>query len=98
MPSIRGVSLLREVAMAPVGRGAASARQRFRHEAFALIERENLIQSACSYRIVDLDEPATEVLRVGGEALYAPRLLPEAGGVTALAFGGVASGRRVPAD
>ena len=92
MPSIRGVSLLREVAMAPVGRGASSARQRFRHEAFTLIERENLIQSACSYRIVDLDEPATEVLRVGGEALYAPRLLPEAGELTALAFGVVTLG------
>ena len=57
-----------------------------------MIERENLIQSAFSYRTVDLDEPATEFLRVGGEVLYAPRLLPETGGLTALAFSVVTLG------
>jgi hypothetical protein len=92
LPSIRGESLLREVAMARVGHGASSARQRFRQEALALVERENLIQSTFSYRIVDLDESPTELLKVGGEALYAPRLLPEAGGLTALAFAVVTLG------
>ncbi len=87
MSRIRDVSLLREVAVVPVERAASGARGRFRGEALALIEREHLIEPAFSYRIVDLDEPAAEVLRAGGAALYAPRLLPQAGELTALACG-----------
>lgn len=85
MAGISSLSLLREVRMVSASKGAFTARERFHREAAELIERESLIEPAFSFRIVELDAPAAELLRVGGETLYAPQLLPEKGELTALA-------------
>jgi hypothetical protein len=85
MTSIASAALLREVSALPDRDIGSAARRRFRHEAIELVARENLIEAAFSFRFADLDEPAAGVLRAGGEALYAPRLLPESGELTALA-------------
>ncbi len=93
MPGLAAAPLLREVA-----RQAAvkpSSRQKFRDEAIALIEREALAEPAFSFAIVDLDAPPAEVLKAGGESMYAPRLLPQSGRLTALACGVATMGVRL---
>lgn len=84
MHGVRGTDLLREAAAAPLRGRPTALRERLRAAALALLRREPLIEAAYSYRIVPLDAPAAETLRVGGESLHAPRLLPEAGELTAL--------------
>lgn len=64
-----------------------AVRRRFRAEAIELARAENLSRARMTYRIVPLDAPASELLRAGGEAFYAPRMLPASGELTALAFG-----------
>lgn len=61
-----------------------AARDRLRREAFEFARRESLVEAAYSYRIVALDQSATEVLHAGGEAFHAPWLLPASGRLTAL--------------
>lgn len=82
---LRADSLLRELAEA-----SASAPQRFeryRAEALRLIAQEQLIAPAFCCRIVELSRPPSDFLAAGGEVLEAPRLLPTAGELTALACG-----------
>ena len=67
--------------------GLTPVRARLRNEALALIESEDLVEASYSYNIVPLDQPAAATLHVGGEALYAPKLLPESGELTALGCG-----------
>jgi len=86
MPSVRGVDLRRELANNPPD-GLTPVRARLRNDAIALIESEDLVEASYSYCIVPLDRPAAETLHVGGETLYAPKLLPESGELTALGFG-----------
>jgi hypothetical protein len=86
MPSVRGVDLRRELANNPPD-GLTPVRARLRNEALALIESEDLVEASYSYRIVPLDQPAAATLHVGGETLYAPKLLPESGELTALGCG-----------
>lgn len=85
MPTIGSGSLLRDVAASPCVSGPTTARDRYRREALALIERDALIAPAYSYRIVPLDEPPGTDLRVGGHALDALKLVPERGQLTAIA-------------
>jgi hypothetical protein len=93
MPSLPARPLLREIAgQAPA---KSSARQRFREEAIALIEREELAEPAISFAITDLDAPAAETLTAGGESFFAPKLLPPSGQLTALACGVATVGRRL---
>ncbi len=84
----RGFDVLREVAAVPPlggdGRGS-TIRLRRRQEALELARAENLVDPAYSYCIVPLDAPAADWLHAGGEALHAPRLLPESGQLTGLA-------------
>lgn len=68
-----------------VGERGAAAWVRLRRQALELLERENLVHAAFSYRVVALDGPAGEVLHVGGEQLRAPRLVPPSGELTAIA-------------
>ncbi len=70
--------------------GVSAVRTRYRERAMELVAAERLGRhSKMSFRIVPLDFPATDSgeLWVKGEMLYAPRLLPESGKLTALAFG-----------
>ncbi len=86
MPSIRGVDLKRELATNPPA-GLSPVRTRLRNEAIALIFAEDLVEASYSYNIVPLDQPPGPVLHAGGEAVRAPRLLPESGELTALGCG-----------
>lgn len=87
MPTVRGSSLVRELAAIPCAGGPLGQRGRFRRDAIDLVERENLLNAAYCYRIVALDEPPSNVLRAGGETLDAMRLVPESGQLTAVAVG-----------
>lgn len=78
--------------LAPDGTVAA----RFRLRALDLARAEGLGHALIGHRIVPLDEPARPVLAAGGEAFHAPRLLPESGELTALAFGVATLGRALP--
>ena len=72
-------------AVEPVG--LTDARRRFRAEAIAIARAQGLGRAHMTYAIVALDAPAADILRAGGEAFHAPRMLPETGELTALAFG-----------
>ena len=85
MPSRQKIKLLRNVAAMPMGGRQSALRERMRRDALALAEREGLGEVACSYRIVPLDQPVGETLRLEGETLHAPWLLPTSGQLTALA-------------
>lgn len=86
MPSGRALNLLLRVAAAPLTGRPSGLRERMRREAVALALSENLADAAWSYRIVPLDSsPVGETLRLEGETLHAPWLLPATGQLTALA-------------
>ena len=87
MPTIRGSGLIRDLASIPCADEALRRRGRYRRDAIDLLEREDLLDAAFCYRIVPLDEPPSDVLRAGGEALDALRLVPERGQLTALGVG-----------
>jgi hypothetical protein len=87
MPTVRGISLVREMATIPCADGPLGQRGRYRRDAIDFVERENLLNAAFCYRIVSLDEPPSDVLRAGGETLDAMRLVPESGQLTAVAVG-----------
>ncbi len=87
MPTVRGSSLVRELAAIPCAGGPLGQRGRYRRDAIDLVEREDLLNAAYCYRIVPLDEPPSNVLRAGGETLDALRLVPESGQLTAVAVG-----------
>ena len=84
MPAVGSNGLLRAIAANPCV-AEFPQRKRFRDEALALIEHEELLQAAFCYRIVALDAQPADVLHVGGEAVHAPRLLPASGQLTAVA-------------
>ena len=81
--------LERVAATLPVDGTVAS---RFRARAVELARAEGLGQALITHRLVPLDEPAAAVLIAGGAAFHAPRLLPESGELTALAFGAATLG------
>ena len=82
----RIIDVLKQVA-AEEPPGLTEARRRFRAEAIAFARERGLGRARMTHAIVPLDAPAAELLRAGGEAFYAPRMLPETGELTALAFG-----------
>lgn len=86
MSTVRAFDALKQVA-ATEPPGLTAARRRFREEAIALARAGGLGRARFTYRIVALDAPAAELLQAGGEAFYAPRMLPASGELTALAFG-----------
>ena len=83
----RGFDVLREVADTPSQGKRSAALERLRQKALELARDEALIDAAYCYDIVLLDEPATEWLRVRGEQLFAPWLLPASGTLTGVACG-----------
>lgn len=88
-------ALLREAAEAAPSDTRSRSADRFRHEAHELALRDALVAPALRFAIVDLDQPATATLHAGGMRLHAPRLLPEAGELTALACGVATIGARL---
>jgi len=87
MPAIHGRGLLRDVATIPCADEALRRSGRYRRDAIDLLERDDLLDAAYSYRIVALDEPPSDVLRAGGETLDTLRLVPKSGKLTALGVG-----------
>jgi hypothetical protein len=85
MPRAHGLNLLRSVAAAPMRGRPSVLRERMRRDALALAQQEDLGEAAWSYRIVPLDTPVGETLRLEGETLHAPWLLPASGQLTSLA-------------
>lgn len=85
MAIFRGFDILRRAQQAPLNGRPSAARMRLRAQALAMARADALVAAAFSYRIVDLDAPASPVLRAGSESLEAPRLLPATGRLTALA-------------
>jgi hypothetical protein len=99
MPSRQNINLLRNVAALPLSGRPSALRERMRRDALALAEREGLGEVAWSYRIVPLEQPVCDTLRLDGETLHAPWLLPASGQLIALACAvctvGAALGERV---
>lgn len=87
MPALPEAGLLRSVAEVPLAGRSSAAHLRNREVALAMIREERLLAAAVTWRIVELDGPAGDVLQAGGESFHAPRLLPESGTLTALACG-----------
>jgi hypothetical protein len=85
VPIGRGYDALQAALRVPPAAPVSRARARLREEAAALARRERLVQAAWSYRIAALEAPAGPWLRAGGQSLFAPRLLPESGTLTAIA-------------
>ena len=83
----RDVDVLREAADTPSQGKHSAALERLRQKALALVRDEDLVDAAYCYDIVPLDEPATELLQVRGEQLFAPWLLPTSGTLTGVACG-----------
>lgn len=97
MPHVVGVDLMRELARKPRA-GLSPLRARLRGEAMALIHGEALLENAAySYNIVPLAAPPAETVHAGGETLYAPRLLPESGELTAIGCGACTLGPTISA-
>ncbi|MDK9696046.1 MAG: hypothetical protein OEL76_06635 [Siculibacillus sp.] len=94
MARIRTLDVLAPVAATVVATGSITAR--FRTEAIDLARAEGLGRATLVHRIVELDRIDDEVLVAGGERFHAPRLLPESGELTALAFGAATLGRALP--
>ncbi len=87
MPVARGFDILRQASATPLNGRQSPTRTRLRAEALAMVRTDSLVEAAYSYRTVLLDAPASAVLKVEGERLEAPWLLPTSGRLTALACG-----------
>lgn len=96
VPRVIGVDLLRELAADPQ-ENRSPVGTRLRGEAIELIKAEDLVDAAYSYNIVALDKPAAATLYLAGETLYAPKMLPESGELTALGCGVTTLGPRLEA-
>jgi len=95
MPSATVKALLREATETEPGDARSRSSDRFRYEAYELAIRDELVAPALRFTIVDLEQPAAATLHAGGMHLHAPRLLPEAGELTALACGVATIGARL---
>lgn len=85
MQGLRVVDVLDSVLLPPPK--ATDVATRFFFRALELARDEGLGQAQFSFAVLPLDTPPSPLLRAGGEAFHAPRLLPESGELTALAFG-----------
>ncbi|OFZ87807.1 MAG: hypothetical protein A2W21_13925 [Betaproteobacteria bacterium RBG_16_66_20] len=92
MAGASGFDVMRMLARGPARRARSSVQDRMRRQAIERVEREPLVHAAYHFRIVPLEAPAGQVLVAGGERLEAPRLLPPAGELTALACGAATLG------
>lgn len=81
----RGFDVLRAVAERPRS-GSPSPRSSLRAAALEMIRADRLVEASYVYDFVKLDTASPEFLHVGGAMLHAPRLLPESGTLTGLAF------------
>jgi hypothetical protein len=98
MPSLRALEVLDQVSDMPLSGHPSLAGEKLRSEALALVQEDRLVEAAYSYRIVELDHPAgtgDELLYVGGTTLPAPKLIPESGRLTALAFAVTTVGSKI---
>ncbi len=84
MPAVGSSGLIRAIAATSCA-AEFPQRERFRRDAIAMIESEDLLEAAFCWRIVPLESPPGDVLYAGGEGLHAPKLVPDSGQLTAVA-------------
>jgi hypothetical protein len=86
MPQVVGVELLRELGSASSRLKLSPAQARLRDDAIELVRADKLLgRAGYSYEVVALTPPTDGRLHIGVETLYAPKLLPQSGQLTALA-------------
>lgn len=95
MSRVRTLDVLEPIVASLVTTGSVTAR--FRTQAIDLVRAEGLGRARIVHRIVDLDAIDGDILVAGGERFQAPRMLPESGELTALAFAAATLGPDVPA-
>lgn len=79
----------------PLALQRGSAAGRYGSKAVEFAQERGLGEAQWVFDVVALDETPSANLRVGGEVLHAPRLLPESGELSALAFGACTLGSTV---
>jgi hypothetical protein len=94
MANVRRFDALSRVA-AGGGEARGSADDRLRAQALDFARARSLGRAACVFDVVALDAAANGVLSLKGESIHAPRLIPETGELTALAFGACTVGTAV---
>jgi hypothetical protein len=94
MANVRRFDVLSRAA-AGGGEARRSADDRLRAQALDFARERGLGRAACVSDIVTLDAAADGVLSLRGESLHAPRLIPQSGELTALAFGACTLGAAI---
>lgn len=87
MTIVSHMEVLGGVAKCPPRRPASPLAQRLRAQALELASAEGLGQASFAFRILPLEQPPGQALRVGDERLEAPWLVPALGTLTNLACG-----------
>lgn len=87
MPGATQINIQRDLMRLMSVPARLPAQTRMRRNAGEMIEAENLVHGAFSFRFVELDSCRDGELRAGGEMIYGPRLIPEQGQLTTLACG-----------
>ena len=94
MANVRRFNVLSRAA-AGGGEARRAAVDRLRAQALDFARERGLGRAACVFDIVALDAAASGVLSLRGESLRAPRLIPQSGELTALAFGACTLGAAI---
>lgn len=95
MVSRHGIDLTGELERLAQMPARTPVQARLRGEACALVNAEQLVAAAFSFRFVEMQSCADGELFAGGERLYGPRLVPAEGRLTALACGAATIGNAV---
>jgi hypothetical protein len=95
MSRVRTLEVLEPIAATVVTNGSVAAR--FRTQAIDFVRAEGLGRAHVVHHIVELDAIDGDILVAGGERFHAPRMLPESGELTALAFAAATLGPEIPA-
>jgi len=94
MVAVLGIKLTRDL---PEGAGGHSspARRRLRERAVELVRMEGLAEGSFCYRLAPIEQIRAGHITVDGESIEAPRLLPDCGQLTDLAFAACTLGPRL---
>jgi hypothetical protein len=93
----RDLDVVGALAAGGEGRARSPVARRLRHQALDLAAGEGLARGVFAFRFAPIERVADSVLWVEGEALAAPRLIPDSGTLTALACGICTLGERLEA-
>lgn len=94
MANVRRFDVLRQAATAG-GKARRTGDGLPRAQALDFASERGLGRAACAFDVVALDTAEDGVLSLKGESVYAPRLVPQSGELTALAFGACTLGAAI---